>query len=306
MLLTYQDILSAHQRIKPFIHNTPVHTSSLLNAATGAEVFLKCENLQKVGAFKARGGCSAIYSLNDAEAKQGVVAHSSGNHGAAVAFAARERGLKAVIVMPSNSLQCKFSAVASYGAEIIQCEPGMQNREAAQAKVINERGMIPIHPYNDVHVMAGQGTAALELLQQYPDLDVLVVPVGGGGLLAGSTIVAKQQGKIIYGIEPELANSAYLSRQNQQHTKIDKSSTVADGLRAPIGEMNYQITQDLVDAFYCVAEDEITPAQKWFMSRLKLVIEPSCAVPIAWLLKQPQVVQGKKVGVIMTGGNYDV
>jgi len=305
-LLNYQDILFAHERIKPYVHQTPVQTSQLLNEATGAEVFLKCENLQKVGAFKARGGCNAVFSLSDADANKGVVAHSSGNHGAAVAYAARERGIPAVIVMPNNSLQCKFDAVASYGAQIIECEPGTNNREAKQAEIIAERGLTPIHPYNDLRVMAGQGTATLELLNAHPDLDVIITPIGGGGLLSGTSIVAKELGISVFGIEPELANAAFQSHQQGQHIKIDKSPTIADGLRASIGDMNYQVIKDNVDDFFCVKEEEIIPAQKFFMSRTKQLIEPSCAVPIAWLLSRPNEVQGKKVGVIMTGGNFDV
>ena len=305
-LLSYEKILEAHERIRKYVHRTPVMNSQSLNALTGSDVYFKCENLQKVGAFKARGGCNAIFSLSDADASRGVVAHSSGNHGAAVAYAARKRGIPAVIVMPDDSLACKFAAVESYGAEIIRCQPGMQNRETAQAALVEERGMIPIHPYNDLNVMAGQGTAALELLEQVPGLDVIIVPVGGGGLLAGSTIVAKKNNCKIFGVEPELANSAFRSRQANEHIKIDKSSTVADGLRAPIGDLNYQVTKELVDAFYCVSEDLIVPAQKWFMSRLKLVIEPSCAVPVAWLLTQPDEIKEKKIGVILTGGNMDL
>jgi len=226
-----------------------------LNEAIGAQVFLKCENLQKVGAFKARGGCNAIFALPDVKASKGVVAHSSGNHGAAVAYAARERGIPAVIVMPNNSLKCKFDAVASYGAEIIECEPGTNSREAKQAEVIAERGLTPIHPYNDLSVMAGQGTAALELFNEHPDLDIIITPVGGGGLLSGTSIVAREFGKQVFGVEPELANAAFQSHQQGQHIKIDKSSTIADGLRASIGDMNYQVIKENVDAFFCVPEE---------------------------------------------------
>ena len=305
-LLTYQNILDAHERIKPYVHRTPVLSSKILNELTASDVVFKCENLQKVGAFKARGGCNAIFSLSDDEAAKGVVAHSSGNHGAAVAYAARERGIPAVIVMPDDSLKCKFDAVASYGAEIVQCKPGTANREAAQDKVVAERGMIPIHPYNDLKVMAGQGTVSLELFEEHPDVDIVIVPVGGGGLLAGNTIVAKYNKAKIFGIEPDLANAANQSRMANEHIKLDKSLTVADGLRSSIGDMNYAITKDLVDSFYEVKEADIVPAQKWFMSRLKQVIEPSCAVPIAWLLTQPEEIKGKKIGVIITGGNADL
>lgn len=305
-LLNYQNILDAHQLIKPYIHRTPVLTSRTLNELTGSDVYFKCENLQKVGAFKARGACNAVFSLSDVEASQGVVAHSSGNHGAAVAYAARERGIPAVIVMPVDSLACKFAAVASYGAEIIKCEPGTVNREAAQDKIVAERGLIPIHPYNNLKVMAGQGTSSLELFEQVPELDIVIMPVGGGGLLAGNSIVAKQHGVKIFGIEPNLANAAFQSRNAGEHIKLDKSSTVADGLRSSIGDMNYAITKDLVDEFFEVQEQEIIPAQKWFMTRMKQVIEPSCAVPVAWLLSQPDEIKGKKIGVIITGGNADI
>ncbi len=305
-LLSFQDVLNAHQLIKPYVHRTPVLTSSLMNQLTGSDIYFKCENFQKVGAFKARGGCNAIFSLSDDDASKGVVAHSSGNHGAAVAYAARERGIPAVIVMPDDSLKCKFEAVASYGAEIIQCKPGTINREAAQDVVVAERGMIPIHPYNNLKVMAGQGTAALELFEEVVDLDMLIMPVGGGGLLAGNTIVAKQHGIKVFGIEPDLANAAFQSRKANEHIKLDKSSTVADGLRSSIGDLNYAITKDLVDDFFCVKENAIVPAQKWFMTRLKQVIEPSCAVPVAWLLTQPEIIKGKKIGVIITGGNADL
>lgn len=305
-LLSYQDVLDAHQLIKPNIHRTPVLTSSLMNELTGSDIYFKCENVQKVGAFKARGGCNAIFSLSEEDANKGVVAHSSGNHGAAVAYAARARGIPAVIVMPDDSLQCKFEAVASYGAEIIKCKPGTASREAAQDLVVAERGMIPIHPYNNLKVMAGQGTAGLELIEEVPDLDALIMPVGGGGLLAGNSIVAKEYSKQVFGIEPELASAAYQSRQANEHIKLDKSSTVADGLRSSIGDMNYAITKNLVDDFFCVKEEDIIPAQKWFMTRLKQVIEPSCAVPVAWLLTQPEIIREKKIGVIITGGNADI
>lgn len=305
-LLNYQDVLAAHQLIKPYVHYTPVLTSSLLNELTGSDIHFKCENLQKVGAFKARGACNAVFSLSDAEAQKGVVAHSSGNHGAAVAYAARERGIPAVIVMPDDSLACKFAAVASYGAEIIKCKPGTKNREASQDVIVAERGMVPIHPYNNLKVMAGQGTCSLELFEQVKDIDILIMPVGGGGLLAGNTIVAKENEVKVFGIEPDLANAAYQSRHANEHIKLDKSTTVADGLRSSIGDMNYLITKDLVDNFYCVKEADIVPAQKWFMSRLKQVIEPSCAVPIAWLLTKPEVIRNKKIGVIITGGNADL
>jgi len=305
-LLTFTDIELAASRIKPYVHHTPVLSSTLLNTAVGAEVYLKSENLQKVGAFKARGACNAVFSLSDVEAEKGVIAHSSGNHGAAVAYAARTRGIPAVIVMPDNSLQCKFDAVRSYGAEVILCKPGTTAREGKQAEIIAQRGLYPIHPYNDVRVMAGQGTAALELVNEYPDIDILLTPVGGGGLLSGTSIVAKHFNKMAYGAEPELANAAFQSRQQGEHVKIDSSPTIADGLRSSIGTLNYQVLMENVDAFFCVKEEEIIPAQKWYMSRLKQVIEPSCAVPIAWLLTQPEIVQGKKIGVIMTGGNFDV
>ena len=305
-LLNYQDVLAAHQLIKPYVHYTPVLTSTLLNDLTGSDIHFKCENLQKVGAFKARGACNAVFSLSDAEAQKGVVAHSSGNHGAAVAYAARARGIPAVIVMPDDSLACKFAAVASYGAEIIKCKPGTKNREAAQDVIVAERGMVAIHPYNNLKVMAGQGTCSVELFEQVKDIDILIVPVGGGGLLAGNTIVAKQHNVKIFGIEPDLANAAFRSRESNEHIKLDKSSTVADGLRSSIGDMNYLITKDLVDDFFCVEEADIVPAQKWFMSRLKQVIEPSCAVPIAWLLTKPEVIRNKKIAVIVTGGNTDL
>lgn len=305
-LLQYQSILDAHQLIRPYIHRTPLLTSSLLNDLTGSDVHFKCENLQKVGAFKARGASNAIFSLSDSDANKGVVAHSSGNHGAAVAYAARKRGIPAVIVMPDDSLKCKFDAVASYGAEIIKCKPGTASREAAQDIVVAQRGMLPIHPYNNLNVMAGQGTVGLEIIDELSDLDILIMPVGGGGLLAGNTIVAKHHGVKIFGIEPDLANAAFQSRQSNEHIKLDKSATVADGLRSSIGDMNYAITKNVVDEFFCVKEKDIIPAQKWFMSRLKQVIEPSCAVPIAWLLTQPEIIRNKKVAVIITGGNADL
>jgi len=306
--LSIADVLAAATRIRPFIHRIPVMTSEQLDARLGANVFFKCENLQKTGSFKARGAHNAVYSLTDAEAATGVVTHSSGNHAGALARAAQRRGIPCAVIMPANASAVKKAAVASYGATIIECEPTLSAREAAAAKVLAATHGTLVHPYDDCRVVAGQGTAALELLEGYPDLDLLLTPVGGGGLLAGSALTAKSMnGKVrVIGVEPALADDTFRSYHGTTRVVINSSATIADGLRGSIGERNLELLRKHVDDVVTVSEAEIIDATRFLWERMKIVVEPSSAVPLAALLNGKVPVAGLKVGIILSGGNVDL
>src|SRR5437764_10022646 len=302
------DIRAAHKRIQPYIHRTPVLTSSRLNQATGASLFFKCENFQKIGAFKARGAANAVFSLDDATARRGVVTHSSGNHGAAVARAAKLRGIPAHIVMPSNSAKVKVRAVESYGAHIVFCEPTEEAREATCAEVIKKTGATLIHSFENEHVIAGQGTAAVEMLEDLPGLDVIICPVGGGGLLSGTAIAAKSMRpeiKVI-AVEPANADDAAQSFRAGRRLVTEKKFTIADGLRTNIGEPNFAIVQQYVDDIVIVSEEAIVLAMRTIWETMKIVIEPSAAVPYAAIAEHISDVERKRVGIILTGGNVDL
>lgn len=308
MTITLRTIQQAAERIKPYVHRTPVLTNESLDQRVGAQVFLKCENMQKVGAFKFRGACNAVYSLSDEEARSGVCTHSSGNHAQALALAARLRGIPAYIVMPDNAPQVKKDAVAGYGGQITFCEPTLQARESTMESIRLDTGAAVIHPYNDERVIAGQGTAALELLEDVPDLDVIITPVGGGGLLSGTAIAATESNKGIRVIagEPELADDAYRSMQAGEIIPSVNPKTVADGLLTSLGTLTFPIISERVEQIVTVSEQGIIDSMKFIWERAKLVIEPSAAVAVAVLWEKKIDLTGLKVGVILSGGNVDL
>jgi threonine dehydratase len=301
-------IRAAHARIRPHVHRTPVLTSRSLDAAAQATLFFKCENLQKVGAFKARGACNAVFSLDDAEARRGVVTHSSGNHGAAVAWAAARRGIPAWVVMPENSAEIKKAAVQGLGATVRFCAPTLEARDTICAAVQAETGALLVHPYDDWRVIAGQGTAALELLEQIPDLDAVITPVGGGGLLSGTAIASRgiKPSIHVYGAEPAGANDAWRSLQSGRIVPQTDPRTIADGLRSSLGVKTFAVLSTLVDAIGTTSEEAIVQAMRLTWDKLKLIIEPSSAVPLAALLERKLPVAGQRVGVVISGGNVDL
>lgn len=308
MSLDYAAILAAHERIRPHIHRTPVLTSARLDAACGASLFFKCENFQKVGAFKARGATNAVFSLDEAAAQRGVATHSSGNHAAALSRAARLRGITAHIVMPSNAPKVKVRAVEGYGGRIVFCEPNQRAREAACARVIAETGATLIHPFENEDVMAGQGTAAVELMEDVPNLDLVLCPVGGGGLLCGTAVAVRAlrpNAKVI-ATEPAGAADAAESFQQGQLVYQEKKNTIADGLLANLGAINFALVQRHVDDIVTVSEEAIVAAMRTIWETMKIVIEPSAAVPYAAVLEERMELRGKRVGLILTGGNVDL
>jgi threonine dehydratase len=306
--LTLADIRAAHARIADKIHRTPVLTSATLDALCGSQLFFKCENFQKIGAFKARGATNAVFALTAAEAANGVATHSSGNHAAALARAARLRGISAHIVMPSNAPKTKIESVRRNGGIIVFCELTLAAREAACARIIAETGARLVHPFDDYAVMAGQGTATLELLEQAPELDLIIVPVGGGGLLCGTAVAAKgaRPGIRVIAAEPAGADDAARSFAAGRIIPLEKASTVADGLRTSLGERNFPLIQQHVDGIVTVSEESIVAAMRRIWDVLKIIIEPSCAVPYAAIMEQKIDVSGKRVGIILTGGNVDL
>ena len=301
-------IRAAHERIRTHIHRTPVLTSERFDEASRASLFFKCENFQKIGAFKARGATNAVFSLDESAARRGVATHSSGNHGAAVARAAKLRSIPAHIVTPSNSAKVKIHAVESYGAQIVFCEPTEAAREKTCLEVIKKTGATLIHSFENEYVIAGQGTAALELLEDIRDLDVVMCPVGGGGLLCGTAIAAKSmQPKIkVIAVEPANADDAAESFRAGRRLVTEKKFTIADGLRTNIGEPNFAIIQRYVDDIVTVSEEAIVSAMRTIWETMKIVIEPSAAVPYAAILERAMDVNGKRVGIILTGGNVDL
>jgi threonine dehydratase len=301
-------IRAAHERIAPQIHRTLVLTSSALNELTGARLYFKCENFQKTGSFKIRGATNAVISLSEEEAKRGVVTHSSGNHAAALARAAGKRGIPAWIVMPSNAPETKKAAVRSYGGQITECEPTLAAREATAKAILEKTGANLVHPYDNLRVIAGQGTVALEILEQTPDLDFLLAPVSGGGLLSGSAIAAKElRPKIrVIGCEPKNADDACRSMESGKLEPAAKSETIADGLRATLCPLTFSILRERVDEIAPVSEAEIVEAMRMIWERMKIVIEPSAAVAAAPALLKKIDARGKRVGIILSGGNLDL
>jgi threonine dehydratase len=306
--LTFSAIEQAHNRIKPFINHTPVLTSSTLNQEVEAEVFLKCENFQKVGAFKIRGATNAALSLTEEERKNGIATHSSGNHAQAVAHAAKNLGIKAYVVMPDNSPAVKVSAVRGYGAEIIFCTPEISTRESTLDKILKETGAAFIHPFNDYSVIAGQATASKELLEEVPDLNALITPIGGGGLISGTCLSAHYlaPSAAVYGSEPDAVDDAYRSLRSGSLQTNKTTLSIADGLLTNLGDKTYSIIKEYIKDIFTVTEEDIVAAMHFAWERMKIVIEPSSAVAIAALIKRKEVFSGQKVGVIVTGGNVDL
>lgn len=305
---TLTPVLDAAERIRPFVHRTPVLTCAAVNQRAHAEIHFKCENLQKVGAFKFRGACNAVFSLTEQQASCGVVAHSSGNHAQALALAARMRGIPAYIVMPRNAPEVKKAAVAEYGAEITFCEPTLIAREQTQSQIISSTGAIEIHPYDNEKIIHGQATAALELLEDLPDLDVIIAPVGGGGLLAGTALAARSISRTIrvFGAEPINANDAYKSFQAGCIVPSENPNTVADGLLTSLGQHNFPLIQKHVEGILTVSETAIIESMRFFWERSKLVIEPSAATALAALFENKALFRDSRVGIILSGGNVDL
>lgn len=300
------DVREAAVRIAPYVARTPVMTSRTLDARAAATLFFKCENFQRIGAFKARGAHNAVLSMQSDALSRGVVTHSSGNHGAALALAARNADTRAWIAMPRNAPKTKVASVERLGGTIEFCEPTLAAREAACAEIRQRTGATLVHPYDDWQVISGQGTAALELVEQVPGLDAIVVPVGGGGLLAGTAIAGAGLSVEVHGAEPAAADDAYRSFIAGERQALAGTTTIADGLRASLGERPFEVIRRQVRGITTVSEDEIIEAMRLVWEVMKIVIEPSCAVPVAALLCGRMPLAGKRVGVILTGGNVDL
>jgi threonine dehydratase len=308
LLPSAKDVVEAYDRIRPYIHQTPVLTSESINLMVGCEVFFKCENLQKVGAFKYRGATNAVLSLTEEQKAKGVATHSSGNHAAALALAARLNGVKAYIVMPKNAPEIKKKAVTGYGAEITFCEPTLLARETTLEEVVRQTGATVVHPYNQREVICGQGTAALELINQQQELNIVLTPVGGGGLLSGTATYIKgfyPEIKVVAG-EPKMADDAYRSFQRGSLIPVVNPDTVADGLRTSLGTLTFEIIKSKVDAIYTANESTILEAMKMVWERMKIIIEPSSAVPLAAIMENKKAFANKKVGLVLSGGNVDL
>lgn len=306
--ITKNLLLECKAIVQEHIHRTPVLTSTLLNELSGVDLFFKCENFQRAGSFKMRGAVHAISKLTAAQKAKGVVTHSSGNFAQALSLAARSIGVKAYIVMPNNAPQVKKNAVRSYGGEVIECEPNLAAREKAAEEIVVKHGATFLHPSNNFNVILGQGTAAMELLEDHPDLDFIMTPVGGGGLIAGTSLAAHFFGHRCntIGGEPFNVDDAYQSLKTGQIVKNESSDTIADGLRTELGDINFPIIMDYVEMIIRVEEKEIIDAMHLLWERMKIIIEPSCAVPFAALLKEKEFFKGKKVGIVLSGGNVDL
>ena len=307
-MVTYNDIEKAHQRISDHIHNTPILTSDSLDNELGSNLFFKCENFQKTGSFKIRGATNSILQLNDTEVKNGIITTSSGNHGAAVAFIADKIGTSSKIIMPNNTPKNKIENVQRYGGEIFYCEPNIKSREDTLEKMIQKSGGSIIHPYNDEKIIAGQGTAAKELIEKVPDLDAIICPVSGGGLLSGTLLAAKnlKPGIKVFGAEPENADDTYRSILNNKIMSNETTNTIADGLRAQVGTVTFPIIKENVDKILLVSEEMIISSMYMIWQRLKIIIEPSCSIVLAALILNSNIFLKKNVGLILTGGNYDL
>ncbi|MDA0348146.1 MAG: pyridoxal-phosphate dependent enzyme [Verrucomicrobia bacterium] len=303
-----EDIRAAANRIAPYAHRTPVLSCTTLDRILDAELSFKCENFQKVGAFKFRGACNAIMSLNETELKRGVATHSSGNHAAALALAAKLAGSTAHIVMPSNAPAIKKAAVAGYGATITFCEPTLEAREGTLARIIESEGRLLIHPYNDARIIAGQGTAALELLEEVDDLEIVMAPVGGGGLLSGTSIAVSESRPAVkvFGAEPLNADDAFRSLETGSIQPSLNPKTIGDGLLTSLGELTFPILKERCAGIVTVSEESIIEAMRLVWERMKIIIEPSSAVPVAALLEKRNEIPGHRVGVILSGGNVDL
>ena len=305
---TYDDVIAAHERIAPYIHRTPVLTSSYINSLVGAELFFKCENFQKAGAFKARGASNAVFGLTDEQAAKGVATHSSGNHGTCLSYAAGRRGIPCTVVMPRTAPQAKKDAVRGYGGRVVECEPSTSSREAVFAEVVAETGAEFVHPYNDLRVITGQATCSRELMEQVEGLTSVVAPIGGGGMVSGTclTLSTIAPDVKIYAAEPEQADDAYRSFKAGYIIADDAPETVADGLKVPLKENTWHYVQNHVTDILTASEEEIVEAMKLIWKRMKIVMEPSSAVPLATILKNKELFAGQRIGVIITGGNVDL
>ena len=305
---TFEDMLEAHKRIKPHIHRTPVLTSSYLNDLIDAELFFKCENFQKAGAFKVRGASNAVFGLDEKKARKGVATHSSGNHALSLSYAAGRRGIPCHVVMPRTAPQAKKDAVRGYGGIITECEPSTSSREATFAEVEQETGAEFVHPYDDPRVIAGQGTCSREFMEQTDGLDMMVAPIGGGGMISGTCLTLSHIAPEVQIIasEPEQADDAYRSFKAGHIIADDAPNTIADGLKVPLKERTWHFVSNYVTDILTASEDEIVDAMKLTWKRMKIVMEPSCAVPLATIIKNKDRFAGKRVGVIITGGNVDL
>ncbi|GGA07073.1 beta-hydroxyaspartate dehydratase BhcB [Neptunicoccus cionae] len=309
---TFDDMLAAHERARPYIHRTPVLTSSYVNTLAGCEIFFKCENFQKAGAFKVRGASNAVFGLSDAEAKNGVCTHSSGNHALSLSYAAGRRGIPCNVVMPRTAPEAKKAAVRGYGGTITECEPSTSSREEVFAQVQEQTGGNFVHPYNDPRVIAGQGTCSRELLEQMEDfggeLDMVVAPIGGGGMISGTCLTLSNLAPKVQVIaaEPEQADDAYRSFKAGHIIADDAPETVADGLKVPLKDLTWHFVKNHVSDILTASDPEIVDAMKLIWQRMKIVMEPSSAVPLATILKNKDIFAGKRVGVIITGGNVDL
>lgn len=304
----FDNILEAYERIKHQVKHTPVLTSESINNILGCSIFFKCENYQKVGAFKFRGASNAVLSLNEKQSRNGVATHSSGNHAQALALAGRMRNIPAYIVMPDNSPKVKSDAVAGYGGNIIYCKPTLEARESTLEKVVNETGAEFIHPYNNFNVICGQGTAALELLREINELDIVMTPVGGGGLLSGTSISVKalSPNTLVIAGEPKGADDAFKSLQKGEIVPSVNPKTIADGLLTSLGILTFEIIKSNVSEIITVSEESIINAMRLIWERMKIIIEPSSAVPVAAILDNKEKFSGKRVGIILSGGNVDL
>jgi threonine dehydratase len=305
---TFDDVVAAHDRIRPYIHRTPVLTSSYFNELVGAELFFKCENFQKAGAFKVRGACNAVFGLSEAQAEAGVCTHSSGNHALSLSYAAGRRGIACNVVMPRTAPEAKKDAVRGYGGVITECEPSTTSREAVFAQVQARTGGDFVHPYNDPRVVAGQATCSREFMEQVEGLNCMVAPIGGGGMISGTclTLSSTAPGVEIFAAEPKNADDAYRSFKAGHIIADDAPETVADGLKVPLKDLTWHFVSNHVTDIFTATEEEIIEAMKLTWKRMKIVIEPSCAVPLAIILKNKDVFRGRRVGVIITGGNVDL
>jgi len=305
---TFEDVKAAHKRIAPYIHRTPVLTSSYFNSLSGAELFFKCENFQKAGAFKVRGACNAVFSLSDEKAAKGVATHSSGNHALSLSYAAGRRGIQATVVMPRTAPEVKKAAVRGYGGEVLECEPSTAEREEMLNELVARTGADFVHPYNDHRVIAGQGTCSLELYQDIGDLDAIVAPIGGGGMISGTCLTMSNLSPktAIYAAEPKNADDAYRSFHAGEIIEDDSPQTVADGLKVSLRPRTWHFVSKYVTDVLLATEEEIIDAMYLTWQRMKIVIEPSSAVPLATILKNKSLFEGKRVGVILTGGNVDL
>ena len=309
-MVTIEDIRDAAQRIAPYIHRTPVMSSHLLNEMLGTELYFKCENMQKAGAFKGRGATNTVRQLTDEEVARGVATHSSGNHAGALSWAAQQRGVKCTVVMPEDAPKVKIAAAKGYGANVVFCENTPQAREAELERIVKETGAVVIHPYDNDQIIAGQGTSALELLEDHPDLEVIIAPVGGGGLISGiaSAVRGQESGARrvrVIAAEPELADDAWRSMQSGKVEPPSPPKTIADGLRAGICQRTLDYMREHEVEVMTCSEKSITEAQNLIMSRVKTVVEPSGAVPLAVVLENSDQFKGKKVGIVISGGNMD-